>query len=107
MSENLAASTRNLHVTQEGLLTCECQNTDGQWVPSQIDLNNHIRNNNGEFGWGGSGFAPGSRNLQILSTWLVGDLRNTSGGWNPTKINLSVRIRNDGGELRYASDEEV
>jgi hypothetical protein len=82
-------------------LSADCQNTNGQWIHSNMDLNACIGNSesNLQFRHGGN-FQASCQGDWINSRSFGASCRNSSGYYNPASIDLNQGISNNNGYLR-------
>ncbi|KAK4132230.1 CVNH domain-containing protein, partial [Trichocladium antarcticum] len=101
------ASAQDIRVDDGHILRARLQNTNGEEVDAEIDLNQCIGNNDGTFEWDGEGFAGSAENINFS---LEGDdsvpilrasLRNVEGDLVDADINLSERIGNNDGNFSF------
>ncbi|ORX88909.1 Cyanovirin-N [Clohesyomyces aquaticus] len=98
-------TAENIRVDDNRFLRARLTNGDGEWVDAEIDLNNCLGNSNGQFVWGGSGFADscesvsfnleGGDNVPILRARLI----DGDGNAVDADVNLAERIENQGGQF--------
>ncbi|KAH7359683.1 Cyanovirin-N [Pyrenochaeta sp. MPI-SDFR-AT-0127] len=100
-------SAEDIRVDDGHILRARLQRADGEWNDSEIDLNNHIGNDNGHFVWDGQGFSGSAENVEFT---IEGDgevpvLRATlfdgEGNGETRDINLGERIGNNDGNFEY------
>jgi hypothetical protein len=82
-------------------LSADCQNTNGQWIHSNMDLNACIENSESNllFRHGGN-FQASCQGDWITSRSLGASCRNSSGFYNPASIDLNQGVSNNNGYLR-------
>lgn len=125
MAGNFFATAQELRLEDGHFLRARLQRVDGEWVDAEINLNEHIGNENGmcstsrpqlsprqllthhclgSFQWNSSGFANSAEDiyLSIEGTGPVAvlraRLRKEDGEWENRDLNLSERLgNNDGG----------
>ncbi|KAK6209077.1 Ubiquitin-conjugating enzyme E2 4 [Pestalotiopsis sp. IQ-011] len=104
MSGNFFATAQELRLEDGHFLRARLQRVDGEWVDAEINLNEHIGNENGSFQWNSSGFANSAEDiyLSVEGTGPVAvlraRLRKEDGEWENRDLNLSERLgNNDGG----------
>jgi hypothetical protein len=72
-----------------------CQQTDGAWVYSEVDLNAHYGNTQGKFVSGESGFKDAGRNFALelseSSVMLKGEL-NDEGSCVGAEVDVSICV---------------
>jgi len=85
-------------------LVATIQNSNTEWVSSQLDLNEHIGNREGEFDVTSSGWFNSAKDWswRLQGTVMFAQLM-TSTGWygKETSINLNLFVKNDGGTLKF------
>jgi hypothetical protein len=100
-------SADNIRVDDGHMLRARLQRADGEWNDSEIDLNNHIGNDNGSFFWDGEGFGHSAENVHfsIEGDGSVPVLRATlfdsEGNGQERDLNLSERVSNNDGNFEY------
>ncbi|KAF2819206.1 Cyanovirin-N [Ophiobolus disseminans] len=100
-------SAEEIRIDDGHILRARLQNGNGDWVDAEIDLNNHIGNDNGSFFWDGEGFAGSSENVHftIEGDGSVPVLRATlfdgEGNGHERDLNLGERIGNNDGNFAY------
>lgn len=117
-------SAEDIRIEDGHILKARLQRADGEWNDSEIDLNNHIGNDNGEsycfglrvctdksqgsFYWDGVGFSGSAHDIEfaIEGGGSVPVLRATlvdqEGNGQQRDINLSERISNNNGDFNYS-----
>ncbi|PUU82051.1 cyanovirin-N-like protein [Tuber borchii] len=99
-----ADSSRNAVLTNGGrTLRAECQNADGNWVTSEIDLDTCIGNPNGYLGWGMQNFSHSSEDIKLEEGGrkLTCRPKTVDGGFRERQgIDLN-RIQNVNGRLVF------
>ncbi|KAL2825452.1 Cyanovirin-N [Aspergillus cavernicola] len=100
-------SAQNIRIEDGSRLVADLQNEDGDFVHSEIDLNEVLGNNDGHFEWDGEGFSgsaegthfdiEGDSNVPILRSVLT----NCEGEPVEANVNLSERIVNDNGSFQF------
>ncbi|KAL3451525.1 Cyanovirin-N [Aspergillus insuetus] len=100
-------SAQNIRVDDGHRLVAELQNEDGDWVHAELNLDEILGNDNGQFQWGGENFShtaegtffdiEGGASVPILRAGL----KNEEGDWNEADVNLSERIGNDNGSFVF------
>ncbi|KAL5114123.1 hypothetical protein ACEQ8H_008007 [Pleosporales sp. CAS-2024a] len=100
-------SAEDIRVDDGHLLRARLRRADGEWNDAEIDLNNHIGNDNGTFVWDGQNFSGSAENVHFS---IEGDgqvpvlratLFNADGNGEPRDLNLSERISNNNGDFNY------
>ncbi|KAK4151730.1 Cyanovirin-N [Chaetomidium leptoderma] len=101
------SSAQGIRVDDGHILRARLENSGGQMVDAEIDLNQFIGNDNGSFQWEGENF---SHSAEDISFSIEGDasvpilraqLKNMEGGFNWADINLSERIGNEDGRFEF------
>jgi hypothetical protein len=84
-------------------LGANCYNNTGTAVHTEVDLNDHITNNNGNLAWERDGGMDGStKNCELIevgSTYMVCDAARKDGSYNQSSIHLDDEIANYNGVL--------
>ncbi|KAF1934865.1 cyanovirin-N family protein [Clathrospora elynae] len=100
-------TAENIRIDDGHMLRARLQRADGEWNDSEIDLNNHIGNDNGHFTWDGKGFAGSAENIHFA---LEGDgdvpvlranLFDAEGNGQTRDINLGERVVNNDGNFVF------
>ncbi|KAJ1335022.1 CVNH domain-containing protein [Microdochium nivale] len=86
---------------QDNILRAMCRDANGDLQATEIDLNNHLGNANGEFQWGGGGWHGSATNYRLEGPVLVAQLNDGNDGWPEAKVDLGERISNDNGQLVF------
>ncbi|KXJ94848.1 Cyanovirin-N [Microdochium bolleyi] len=86
---------------EDNVLYATCCTADGEWQPTQIDLNDVLGNSSGIFEWGGGGWHGSATNYRLEGPVLVAQLDNGDGDWPEAKIDLNERITNNNGNLEF------
>jgi len=85
-------------------LVATVQNSNTEWVSSQLDLNEYIGNREGEFDVTSSGWFNSAKewSWRLEGTIMFAQLM-TGAGWygNETSINLNLFVKNDDGTLKF------
>ncbi|KAF9961431.1 hypothetical protein BGZ72_003688 [Mortierella alpina] len=90
-------------------LTASCQDDDGEWNLTSLNLDQVLANIFGKFVWGDHNFSRSAYNIQLdsqtadLSASLLTNERDANNveKANSAKVNLAERIRNDNGQLTF------
>ncbi|KAG9196017.1 hypothetical protein G6011_01138 [Alternaria panax] len=100
-------TAENIRIDDGHVLRARLQRADGEWNDAEIDLNQHIGNENGHFVWDGEGFSHSAEEIHFA---LEGDgdvpvlrasLRDEDGNLETRDINLGERIINHDGNFHY------
>ena len=87
-------SSRNIHLDGH-YLKAECEDLDGTYWPSKINLNSCIVNHDGKLEWSpGGNFGSCSCGLRLDGTYLVANCKKISGEEVTGSINLDEHITN-------------
>ncbi|KAH8727722.1 Cyanovirin-N [Phaeosphaeriaceae sp. PMI808] len=101
-------SAQNIRIDDGHILRARLQRADGEYNDAEIDLNNFIGNDNGNFFWDGEGFAHSAQNVyfSIEGDGSVPILRATlidgDGNGQDRDLNLSERISNNDGNFEFS-----
>ncbi|KAF1915655.1 CVNH domain-containing protein [Ampelomyces quisqualis] len=101
-------SAEDIRIDDDHMLRARLQRADGEWNDAEIDLNNHIGNDNGHFVWDGEGFSGSAENVyfSLESDGQAAVLRATlfdgDGNGEERDLNLGERIGNNDGEFSYS-----
>ncbi|KAK9413948.1 hypothetical protein SUNI508_11524 [Seiridium unicorne] len=108
MSGNFFATSQEIRLEDRDRLRARLQRVDGEWVDAEINLNDHIGNENGRFAWDSAGFADSAEDIRIS---VEGDgpvcilrarLRNENGDYQDSDLNLSERMANNDGRFHWS-----
>ncbi|KAF8190017.1 Cyanovirin-N [Mycena galopus ATCC 62051] len=91
-------TSRNYRLEGTTLLA-ECQDREGQYQNSQLNLNDVLGNNDGEFDLSGTNFGDSANNIRLDNTALVASLQTKDGNWREAAIDLNSFISNEDGSL--------
>ncbi|KAJ4288886.1 hypothetical protein N0V88_007219 [Collariella sp. IMI 366227] len=101
------ASAQDIRLDDGHMLRARLYNVNGEEVDAEVDLNQFIGNNDGNFEWGGENFSgsaedinfslEGDDNVPILRAGLM----NMEGELVYRDINLSERIGNNDGQFEF------
>ena len=86
---------------QGSVLSARCRNASGKHLPSQLDLNTVVGNDNGKFNWDMNNFSKSATNVGLNGAFLCAQLRSRSGRFVPACLNLNFCIENANGALRF------
>ncbi|KAL4931695.1 CVNH domain-containing protein [Aspergillus undulatus] len=101
-------SAQNIRVEDGSRLVAELRNEGGEFVHAEIDLNQVLGNNDGQFEWAGTGFTDstepdsttfnieGEANVPVLRATL----KNCAGESVDANVNLAEKIGNENGEFQ-------
>jgi len=87
------------------ILSAECQARDGEWMPTELRLSDHIGNIDGELQFGDQIFQETCQDCHLefgdgdQSVWLVCTCQTMDGEWKPTQILLDSQIDNNDSQL--------
>ncbi|KAJ6017473.1 Cyanovirin-N [Penicillium sp. IBT 35674x] len=100
-----AQSSQDLRITtkEDGLfLSARAQDEDGNWLATEINLDEIIGNGDGMFVWDSVNVSQSAKNIHLEGTTLTADLRTADGGYRERQsIDLNERIGNDNGNLVF------
>ncbi|KAJ6436963.1 reverse transcriptase [Purpureocillium lavendulum] len=99
---SLYQSASNIRVDDGHLLRASVQNGDGDWVDSELDLDQFIGNNNGRFEWGAEEIDFNMEGENGDVPVLRAQLYDVDGNLVDADINLDERVANDNGNLIFA-----
>ncbi|KAK8117592.1 cyanovirin-N [Apiospora kogelbergensis] len=100
-------TARDIRLEDGHMLRASLQRVDGEWQDAEINLNDHIGNENGRFCWDSNGFSESSEGIwcSIEGTGPVcvlrGRLRNADGELCECDLNLSERLGNNDGNFQW------
>ncbi|KAH7025685.1 Cyanovirin-N [Microdochium trichocladiopsis] len=86
---------------EDNILRASCQDVEGNWQTTEINLNDFLGNSNGIFEWGGGGWHGTATNYRLEGPVLVAQLDDGNGEWPEAKIDLNERITNNNGQLEF------
>ncbi|KAL2131518.1 hypothetical protein VTI74DRAFT_4939 [Chaetomium olivicolor] len=101
------ASAQDIRVDDGHILRARLSNANGEGVDAEIDLNQFIGNNDGNFEWGGENFSHSAENITFSLEGgdsvpvLRAGLRNVEGEVVYRDINLAERIGNNDGRFEF------
>ncbi|KAH7074486.1 Cyanovirin-N [Paraphoma chrysanthemicola] len=101
------SSAEDARIDDGHILRARLRTAEGEWNDSEIDLNNHIGNDNGNFVWEGEGFSGSAENIyfSIEADGEVAVLRATlfdgDGNGQERDLNLGERIGNNDGNFQF------
>ncbi|KAK4464388.1 Cyanovirin-N [Cladorrhinum samala] len=101
------ASAEDIRVDDGHILRARLKTEDGGEHDSEIDLNQYIGNNNGNFDWGGVNFSHSAQNISFSIEGADGvpvlraELADAEGNYHARDINLSECIGNNNGNFSY------
>ncbi|KAL5606511.1 uncharacterized protein BROUX77_003704 [Berkeleyomyces rouxiae] len=99
-------SAEDIHM-DGSVLKARLQNSEGDWVDTEIDLNQHLGNVDGHFEWDGENFSGTAENIHFSIEGggevpvLRATLFNCEGQPTDADVNLSERITNDNGHFKF------
>ena len=103
-------SATSIRVEDRSILKAMLRQPDGEERHCEMDLNQCIGNNNGNFEWGGENFALTANPDEPITCNLEGDdqvpvlracLQDLDGNYHWRDINLGERIFNQDGEFCF------
>ena len=60
------------NITLEGtLLSADCQKLDGEWIRTSLELNDWVKNVDGDLQWGWGNFAESSSNIALKDNHIL------------------------------------
>ncbi|KAK1981845.1 CVNH domain-containing protein [Colletotrichum cereale] len=100
------SSAQDIRIDDGHILRARLQNSNGDHVDAEFNLNDALGNTNGCFEWGGSGFADSAENIHFSIEGegvpiLRARLFNVEGQPIDCDVNLSERIGNDDGRFTF------
>ncbi|KAI1411087.1 cyanovirin-N family protein [Hypoxylon sp. FL1857] len=108
MAGNFFATSQNIRLEDGHYIRASLQKVDGEWVEAEINLNDHIGNENGRFAWDSAGFADSAENIRISIEGdgpvcvLRAQLRDVNGELQDSDLNLSERMANNDGSFYWS-----
>ncbi|KAI1498296.1 Cyanovirin-N [Biscogniauxia marginata] len=100
-------TSENIRLEDKHYLRARLQTVDGQWVDSEINLNEFIGNNNGHFAWDGKNFSQTAEDVRVSIEGtgpvcvLRARLRTEDGQYRDSDLNLSERLGNNNGTFTW------
>lgn len=84
------------------VLSADCQDREGTYLHSTLNLNDSIANNDGSMVWRkGGNFWASSRDSHLTDpAYLHAECRKRDGSFIPSQIYLDEKIVNDDGKLK-------
>ncbi|KAE9969333.1 hypothetical protein BLS_005414 [Venturia inaequalis] len=121
---SFALSAENVRVDDGHILRASLRNGNGEFVDAEIDLDQFVGNENGNFSWGGQSSYPLHEYIHCTANALKGfsgscqncsfsveggaavpvlraELRDQDGNFQPRDINLAERIGNNNGQFVF------
>ncbi|RDI76299.1 hypothetical protein Vi05172_g13718 [Venturia inaequalis] len=104
---SFALSAENVRVDDGHILRASLRNGNGEFVDAEIDLDQFVGNENGNFSWGGQSFSGSCQNCSFSVEGgaavpvLRAELRDQDGNFQPRDINLAERIGNNNGQFVF------
>ncbi|KAJ4379162.1 hypothetical protein N0V86_005205 [Didymella sp. IMI 355093] len=101
-------SAQDIRVDDGHILRARLQRADGEWEDSEIDLNQHVGNDNGHFYWDGENFSGSAENIHFTIEGdgsvpvLRASLCDQEGNYQERDLNLSERVSNNNGQFNYS-----
>ncbi|KAI8279518.1 Cyanovirin-N-like protein [Colletotrichum sp. SAR11_240] len=101
-------SAENIRLDDGHILRAALRTVDGELNETEIDLNNCLGNNDGDFEWNGNGFANSAQDIRFSIEGgdsvpiLRARLFKESGEPNDADCNLSERIGNENGNFVFS-----
>ncbi|PKS06052.1 hypothetical protein jhhlp_007886 [Lomentospora prolificans] len=100
-----SATSCDIHLKQDHILVATCTKIDGSQQHSELNLSDHIGNDEGVFDTDGLYFAASARNVRLRGgNMLHAELASSDGRWHRDAINLDAFVGNDDGNL-FVHDE--
>ncbi|KAG8413081.1 hypothetical protein J3459_015809 [Metarhizium acridum] len=95
-------SSKNIWLEDGHILHADCQDDDGNWNESTIDLNEFIGNSDGWFEWDGVNFSESAHDILLDGSRLTAEMGMVEGGNRERQgLELNDRIGNENGQLVY------
>ncbi|KAF1967091.1 Cyanovirin-N [Bimuria novae-zelandiae CBS 107.79] len=108
MTFHYTAEEGSIHVEGNHILKARLQRPDGEYQDAEIDLNNHIGNENGSFFWDGENFSDSAEDVHFTIEGegevpvLRATLHNADGEGVQCDLNLAERISNNDGSFVFS-----
>lgn len=99
---NFSGSSSNIRLEGTGL-EADCRKNDGTVVPSSIDLNTCVTNDDGSLRFGGVQFAGSCKNIVLNQSVLSADCARRDGSVNHSSLDLNEHIGNENGVLKVGA----
>jgi len=110
---NFQGSAENVYLDPHcAVLHAHLRNVNGELVETEIDLNQILGNNWGQFAWGGTGFADSAQNIRFgfendtQVPILRAELNDGQGNFVPRDVNLGERLGNSDGQFHFEGNVE-
>ncbi|CBY00831.1 hypothetical protein IAQ61_011742 [Plenodomus lingam] len=100
-------SAEDIRIDDGHILRARLRNAEGELNDSEIDLNNHIGNVDGNFVWDGENFSHSAQDIEFTieadgeAAVLRASLSDAEGNHETRDINLGERISNNDGNFEY------
>ncbi|KAG0199887.1 hypothetical protein BGX28_006912 [Mortierella sp. GBA30] len=101
-------TSKDIQLINGHILKAECETRDGQWVPSELNLDDIIGNNNGNFEWSGENYSKSANDIRLQLSYdespkLEAQLQTKEGESRGSYILLDHRIENEDGRLIFTA----
>ncbi|KAF2128684.1 CNVH-domain-containing protein [Dothidotthia symphoricarpi CBS 119687] len=109
MPFHYSAEEGSIRIEDNHILKARLKDINGNYQDAEIDLNNHIGNENGHFSWDATGFGGSAENVHFS---IEGDgsvpvlragLQDVEGNYQERDLNLAERIENNNGTFYYST----
>ncbi|XP_028416695.1 uncharacterized protein LOC114540885 [Dendronephthya gigantea] len=97
-------SSRNIKI-HDSVLSADCQDLQGFYQPSTLNLNDYIANEDGSMVWRkGGNFWASSRNSSLTDPAILhAECRRIDGSYASSQIDLDQKIANIDGKLTFSA----
>ena len=98
---SFSQTSRNIRLSGLSLLMAECHKHDGSWVPSTLDLDTGIGNNEGYFDTSRTDYFKTAGDVSLSGTILTASLMRTGTSPRYDSIDLDPIVANHDGVLTF------
>ncbi|EMR64346.1 hypothetical protein MGN70_004254 [Eutypa lata] len=101
-------SSQDVRIEGGHILKARVQNEGGDFVDSEINLNDFLGNDDGRFDWSGQNFSETAENISFSIEGgadvpvLRARLQKLDGEYVDADVNLAERVSNDNGRLSFS-----
>ena len=100
-------TSRDIQIS-DATLSAVCRANYGKWHTSQLNLDAHIGNTNGDFVWGSQGFSKGARNVRVTNGGKVleAELPDGANSYRKAAVDIARKLANVDGTLAVRAEPE-
>ncbi|KAF9997700.1 hypothetical protein BGZ80_006942, partial [Entomortierella chlamydospora] len=89
---SFSATSMNVYLHHDHVLRATCQDEDGNWVESELDLDDFIGNDDGWFSWDSGNFSESAQDVRLEGYLLTAELPKRDGDYRERQgIDLNDR----------------